>query len=174
MRRVFTPIVIAAFAAACGDRAILPTSPLHTGAASHDLGNPPPPPVGGDGRAELDVGSDEDGSLATACSAHESFDFAYEYFVNKALNNAFVHIHIDNQGLDAAIHQTHKKIDAHGTLTGPGFVFTITDALGGNIFNGEGGGVPNSVTVNLTGQLTTGETTCTANATLTLELVTPN
>jgi hypothetical protein len=172
MRRLFIPIVIAAFAAGCGERAIMPTSSLTPGAAAHDAGTPPPPPAAGTGDAELDVGSTVDGSSATTCSANESFVFAYEYFVNKTLNNAFLHIHIDDQGLDAAIHQTNQMIDAHGNLTGQGFVFTITNALGGNIFNGEGG-TPHSVTVNLTGELNTGEGTCTANATLTLFLTPP-
>jgi hypothetical protein len=169
MRRLFMPIVIAAFAAGCGERAIMPTSPLTPGVASHDLGTPPPPPVGGDGRAELDVNDASDGSSATACGGSFTFPFTYDYFVNKNGYNAFLHFFVNGQGLDASIHQTANKIGGNGTFSGPGFSFTIATVTG--TITNENNTRPNSVTVALTGQFSDGVTTCAANATLTADLV---
>jgi hypothetical protein len=169
MRRLFVPIVIAAFAAGCGERAIMPTSPLTPGVAAHDAGTPPPPPISGAGDAELDVFSAGDASSATDCSGSFSFPFSFDYFVNNNGNNAFLHLRADGQGLDASIHETDTKIDGHGNLSGVGFNFSIIAVLAGTITN-EHGTLPGTVTLQLTGQFTNGGTTCTANATLTANL----
>ena len=95
-------------AAACSDRASLPSSPLSPRDASFDVGTPPPPPVAGEGRAELDVSGG-------SCSANTSFDFSYEYLLNKPGNNAFLHMDMNGHGPDVEIHQ-NKKIDAHGSI----------------------------------------------------------
>ena len=171
MRRLIMPIVVAAFAAGCGERAALPSSPLSPGAASRQAGTPPPPPISGDGFADLDVFRDDGSSdEATECSAHVSFPFSYEYFVNNPGKNAFLHIHLDGHGLDVAIHQTNKKLDVKGDLTGTGFTFSVADALGGEITDPEHP-VLTHVTLQLTGTLTHAGTSCTANATLTASLV---
>jgi hypothetical protein len=165
MRRLIVPVVVAAFAVGCGERAFTPTSPLSPSAASLDLGNPPPPPVAGDGRADLDVFSG-DNSSATSCQGHTSFTFAWDYFVNGPGNNAFLHIRIDGQGLDVAIHQTDKKVDAHGDITAPGFDFSINNVISGGIIDPETH-VPNRIVLNLVGTFTDEEgNVCTANATL--------
>jgi hypothetical protein len=169
MRRLIVPVVVAAFAVGCGERAINPTSPLSPRAASLDLGNPPPPPVAGDGRADLDVFQGDD-SQAASCSGHTTFTFAWDYFVNKQGNNAFLHIRIDGQGLDVSVHQTDKKVDAHGDITAPGFDFSINDVISGGIIDQETH-VPGRVVLNLVGTFTDEEgNTCTANATLTASL----
>jgi hypothetical protein len=170
MRRLFIPIVIAAFAAGCGERAIMPTSPLTPGAAAHDAGTPPPPPVAGAGDAELDVFSTSDGSSAATCGGDFFFPFAYEYFVNKNGYNAFLHFFVNGQGLDASIHQTLNNIDGNGTFSGTGFTFTITSVTGGSI-TGEHNTLPNSVTLQLTGTFSDGVNTCTASAILNASLV---
>ena len=168
MRRLIVPAVVAALAVGCGERAFTPTSPLTPGAASLDLGNPPPPPVAGDGRADLDVFSGD--NSATSCQGHTSFTFAWDYFVNAPGNNAFLHIRIDGQGLDVSIHQTNKKVDAHGDITAPGFDFSINDVISGGIIDQESH-VPGRVVLNLVGTFTDGEgNTCTANATLNASL----
>jgi hypothetical protein len=167
MRRLIVPILVAAFAVGCGERAALPSSPLSPGAASHDIGTPPPPPISGDGRADLDVFAGDNSS--TDCSASVSFPFAFEYFVNNPGKNAFLHMHVDGQGLDVAVHQTNKKIDTKGDLSGPGFTFSIQNTLGGEITS-SAHPVLNTIVLQLSGTLTQDGHTCTANATLTASL----
>src|SRR5689334_2703356 len=124
MRRLFMPIVVAAFVAGCGERAVMPSSPLAPGARSN-AGTPPPPPIAGDGFADLDVFSPDEGSSPAACAANTSFSFAYNYFKNGTDYNAFLHMFINGPGLDVSIHQTSNKLDGKGSITGPGFTFTI-------------------------------------------------
>ncbi len=165
MRRLIAPFVVAAFAVGCGERSLTPTSPLSPGAASLAFGNPPPPPVSGGGRADLDV-FDGESSLAASCDAHTTFTFSWDYFVNKPGNNAFLHITIDGHGHDVSIHQTNKKIDVKGDISGAGFTFSISDAISGGIMDSESH-VPSNILLQLTGQLKTDDgATCTANATL--------
>ena len=174
MRRFIAPVVapvVLMLAVGCSDRTTEPAASLVApGSALHSFGTPPPPPVSGDGFADIDVFGATDGSEPNSCGAQGSFTFSYEYFVNKPGNNAFLHIHADGEGLDLQIHQTDKKIDAKGTITGSGFSFNVKDGLSGSIENSHLT-LPSTVTVQLTGTLDTGHGTCTANATLTASLV---
>jgi len=168
MRRFAVTIIAAALVAACSDRAAAPTSPIRPGdAASFVAGNPPPPPVVGDGSADLTISGTDDSALD--CSASASFLFAYEYFLSKTGNNSWVHLSLNGPGLDVAIHETQKKIDARGDLSGAGFTFSITDALSGHIINPDQR-VPDHIVVQLTGTLTTDQGSCTGNATFTATL----
>ena len=166
MRRLYLPMIVAAFVAGCGERAATPTSLLSPGAAAHDFGTPPPPPIAGDGTGELDVFDSGDGS-STTCSGDFPITFSYEYFVNNPGHNSFLHLHINGQ--DVTVHQTDKKIDIHGSITGTGFTFNITDILGGSITNGDGT-LPHGVSLPLSGILTTGDGTCQGNATFNANL----
>jgi hypothetical protein len=151
---------------ACSDRASLPTSPVHPTGPSYDLfGDPPPPPIGSsDGFADFSTESFDLSSASVRkqvsvvdtppCEAATSFHFAYMYFVNKPDNNAFLHINPDDPSKNVEIHQTDKKIDAHGVIVGPGFTYTITGAIGGAIVNPDEH-VPGAVNVQLTGVLHT-------------------
>ena len=167
MHRVTLAVAAAVLLAACGDRAADPTSPLRPTTAVRDLGTPPPPPVAGEGRADFEAFPSEDSE--TSCSVNTTFNFSYEYFRNANDNNAFLHIRSGGPGLDVAIHQTAKKVDAKGNITGDGFTFAINNVLSGDLTDPEEH-VPNSVTFQLTGKLTTGDATCNANATLFLDL----
>ena len=165
MRRLIVPIVVAAFAVGCGERAVMPTSPLTPGAASQKAGTPPPPPISGDGFADLDVFASDD-SNGQDCSASGSFTFSYQYLVNNPGKNAVLHIYLDGPGVDVAIHQTTKKIDTSGDMSGTGFTFTIKNTLGGEISNAYHPILAN-INLQLSGTLTLSDgTTCAANATL--------
>jgi hypothetical protein len=167
MRRLLVPLAAAALVAACYDAPVAPNSSLRPTSALFD-GDPPPPPVSGDGFADFTAFPATDAE--TDCSVHDSFTFAYEYFNNTPNTNAYLHMRIDGNGLDVAVHETTKKITAKGTLTRPDFSFRIDDVLDGTIMN-KASGIPGRVVLQLSGQLTlTDGTTCVANATLTAQL----
>ena len=161
MRRFMITLAAVTVVAGCGDVASVPTSSLRPTVARLD-GDPPPPPVGARGFADFDASEGDASDMA--CSAHASFNFSYQYFLNKPGNNSFLHIQID-QGPNVDIHQTNKKIDAHGTITGAGFTFDIQNVVGGSIQDPEEH-VPFRVSLQLTGKLTTETATCIASATL--------
>ena len=165
MRRLFMPIVVAAFAVGCGERAVTPTSTLTPREASHDDATPPPPPATGGGSLDFSASDASDGSSADACAVTATLQMNYRYFANSTNNNEFLHIDFGG-GPDVRIHQTSSTLTAKGTIAAPGFTFTIDHAVGGDISALEGG-APKSVTVSVQGTLTVGNTTCTANATLT-------
>src|SRR5262249_18642015 len=165
MHRLFMPILVAAFAVGCGERAVTPTSPLTPRAASHDDGTPPPPPASGGGTLDFSASDASDGSLADACSVSAAIPMTFHYFANSTNNNEFLHLDFGD-GPDVRVHQTSTNLTAKGTITTPAFTFTIDHAVGGNISAVEGG-TPKSVTISVQGTLTVGNTTCTANATLT-------
>ena len=172
MRRLIIPFAAAALVAACYDNPSAPPSSLLTPRSALLDGLPPPPPAtGDDGFATFDVTPATDAE--TDCSVHDQFGFAYEYLNNSQNTNAFLHIRVDGNGLDVAVHETTKKITANGTLTRPTFSFQINDVLDGTIFNKEPG-VPDRVSLTLTGVLTVNGETCAANATLTAQLVPVN
>lgn len=161
MRRFLITLAAVTVAAGCGDVASVPTSSLHPTTALLS-GDPPPPPVGARGFADFDAFEGDASDMA--CSANASFNFSYQYFLNGPGKNSFLHIQID-QGPQVDIHQTDKKIDAHGTITGAGFTFDIQNVVGGSIQDPEER-VPFQVSLQLTGKLTTETGTCIANATL--------
>jgi hypothetical protein len=168
MRRLFIPLAAAAIVAACSDVPSAPAS-LRPGPAHLSReGDPPPPPVSGDGSADFDafVGDNSE----TACTAHDSFNFSYQYLKNSN-TNTYLHITVEGRGLDVAVHETENKLTAKGTLNGPGFTFKIDDAVGGTLSD-KVSRVPPRVTIQLTGTLTTSEgETCTASAVLRAQLV---
>jgi hypothetical protein len=167
MRRLIIPFAAAALVAACYDAPAAPRSSLRPASALFD-GDPPPPPATGDGFADFDAFPATDAE--TDCSVHDSFTFGYEYFNNTPNSNAYLHIRVDENGLDVSVHETTKKITANGTLTRPGYSFQINEVLDGTIMT-KASGVPARVALSLTGQLTlTDGTTCVANATLTAQL----
>jgi hypothetical protein len=169
MRRLIIPLAAAALVAACYDAPSTPTASLQTPGPARLDAIPPPPPASGEGFGDFTAFEATDAS-ETTCSVHDTFTFAYEYFDSGTDNNAYLHIRVDGNGLDVAVHETTKKITANGTLTRPGFTFQINDVVDGTIFNKEPG-VPDRVSLSLTGQLTlTDGTTCVANATLTAQL----
>src|SRR5262249_5413344 len=141
MRRLIIPLAAAVLVAACSDAPSVPSkSLLAPRSAVLDEGLPPPPPAGGDGRADFDAFPAADASEIACPSVHDSFDFAYEYFNNSPDLNAYLHIRVDGNGLDVAVHETDKKITAKGTLDRPTFSFRIDDVVKGTIANGELGG----------------------------------
>jgi hypothetical protein len=170
MRRLIIPLAAAALVAACYDAPSTPSASLLTPRSPAALdGIPPPPPASGEGFGDFTAFEAADASQSD-CSVHDTFTFAYEYFDSGTDNNAYLHIRVDGNGLDVAVHETTKKITANGTLTRPDFTFRINDVVDGTIFNKEPG-VPDRVSLSLTGQLTlTDGTTCVANATLTAQL----
>ena len=172
MRRFIIPFAAAALVAACFDSPSAPPSSLLTPrpAVLHD-GLPPPPPAGGDGFADFSASPPSDAEID--CSVHDTFTFAYDYFNNGPDGNAYLHIRVDGNGLDVAVHETTKKITANGTLTRPTFSFQINDVLDGTIFN-KAAGVPDRVSLTLAGVLTVNGETCAANATLNAQLVPVN
>lgn len=171
MRRLLPTLALTLFAAAsCGDQSVLPTSSLAPSSASYDRGDPPPPPVSGDGLADLFPAFD---ASEGACSISDaSIPFSYKYFVNKPGNNAKLDMHITGPGRagDVSAHETNKKIDVNGTLSGVGYSFAIKEALGGSL-KGIETRVATTVTLQLVGQLTTELGTCTAQLNLTAHLV---
>jgi hypothetical protein len=168
MNRIIPLLAAAALLGACADQTVAPpVSSIQPTTAVRGLGNPPPP-VARDGFAEFDAFLGDNSE--NTCSAHDSFSFSYEYLVNKPGNNAFLHIRVDGRGLDVAIHQTNKKVDAKGTIVGPGFSFDIGNVVGGAIINEEQH-VPSNVSLQLTGKLTTETGVCTVNATLNAQLI---
>ena len=167
MRRLLIPLAAAALVAACSDAPSTPARSLLTPRPALLDGLPPPPTVSGDGFADFSASPATDAE--TDCSVQDTFAFAYEYFNNLTDQNAFLHIRVDGNGLDVAVHETTKKITANGTLTRPTFTFRIDDVLDGTIFN-KASGVPDRVVLNLTGVLTVNGETCVANATLTARL----
>jgi len=173
MRRLLPTLALTLLAAAsCGDQSVLPVSSLAPTSALKDReGDPPPPPVAGDADAFLSVYSFDGGdfqSTADPCEASSSFQFAYKYLLNKPENSAFLHLRSD-RGMDVSAHQTDKKLDVKGTLSGSDFTFQITETLEGDIIAPETR-VPSTVSFLLVGKLTTEAGTCTANATLTVYL----
>ena len=168
MHRLTFTVAAAVLLTACADRAADPTAPLRPTTASRDLGTPPPPPVAGEGRADFEAFPSSDSELA--CSASSEFNFSYEYLANNPGNNAYLHVRFNGHGLDIAIHQTNQKIDAKGDVTIDDFSFLIKNVLSGNIID-PAHDVPTSVTLHLTGKLTTDGGTCNANAALVLNLV---
>ncbi len=163
-------VVAAVMVAACGDRAPTPMSPLVSSTASLDRGNPPPPPVAGNAFMDFDIFSSEDASEAGTCGAEgNNVSVKFSYVFNKPENNAVLHLGLDGKGTDATVHQTDKKLDAHGTLTGTDFSFKIKDAVAGSIIDAETR-FPFIVTFNLTGTLTNEFGTCNANAVVTVQL----
>ena len=171
MRRLLIPLAAAALAAACYDAPSTPASSLTPRSSSRDETLPPPPPASGEGFADFSASPATDAE--TDCSVHDTFTFAYDYFNNGPDGNAYLHIRVDGNGLDVAVHETTKKITANGTLTRPTFTFRIDDVLDGTIFN-KAPGVPDRVSLSLTGVLTVNGETCVANATLTAQLVPVN
>jgi len=174
MRRLLPTLAITLLAtASCSDQSVLPVSTIAPTQALKDReGDPPPPPVAGDGFADFSafLGDAEALQSADVCSASDSFQLAFEYLLNKPGNNAFLHLRVDGRALDVSAHQTDKKLDVKGTITGPGFTFDIQQTLGGSIINGETR-VPSTVSFQLVGKLTkTSGFTCTANANLTVHL----
>jgi hypothetical protein len=167
--RVVTLAALVAVAG-CSDVAA-PTSRLAPGNASLGLGDPPPPPVSGDAFLEFSIAPAIDGSdeESTTCSAAAATSVKFQYFLNTQRTNAFLHIRVDGQGLDASVHQTNNKLTAKGTLTGPGFTFAITNALSGDIIESEVN-FPSAVNFQVTGKLTVGTTTCAANANVSVQL----
>jgi hypothetical protein len=165
------PIVVVAFVAGCGERAIAPTSPLAPSARASD-GLPPPPPIAADdGFGDLSVFPAGDGSLLTCSQQHVSFQFSYQYLQNGPANNAYLHItQTPGNGLDASIHQTANKHDANGKLSGPGFTFVISSLLAGGNIIGDGIGAPSDVELSLAGTLITPDGSCAATARLSLQL----
>src|SRR5262249_52436119 len=129
MRRFVLTLAAVTVAAGCGDVSTVPTSSLHPTVALLS-GDPPPPPVGARGFADFDAFFDDASDVA--CSAHVTFNFSYQYFLNAPGNNSFLHIQTD-LGDKVDIHQTNKKIDANGSITGPGFTFNIQNVVGGTI-----------------------------------------
>ena len=168
MRRLIIPFAAAALVAACYDAPAAPSSSLRPASALFD-GDPPPPPVSGDGFADFTASEATDNS-GSECQASALFKFDYDYFNNPQEDgNAYLHMRIDGNGLDIAVHQTEKKITAKGTLTQPDFSFRIDEVLAGTITNKES--VPETVRLSLSGQLTlTDGTTCAATATLSATL----
>jgi hypothetical protein len=168
MRRLFMPLVVAAFAVGCGERAIVPTSPLTPRAALLDDGTPPPPPISGDGSLSFDASRATDGSSAGDCSAVATIPLSFHYLANNPGNNEFLHLDF-GPGPNVDVHQTDNGIDTKGTITGPGFTFMITNTLKGDI-SAPHGQAPSSVFLVLQGTLTVGDVTCTANASVTVTL----
>ena len=175
MRRLLPTLALTLLAtASCSDQSVLPVSSLAPTQALKDReGDPPPPPVAGDGFADFSafLGDAEAFQSSEGCSAFDSFQLAFEYLLNKPGNNAFLHLRVDGRALDVSAHQTDKKpVDVKGTITGPGFRFDIQQTLGGSIMTGETR-LPSTVTFQLVGKLTkTSGFTCTANANLTVHL----
>ena len=169
MRRLIIPFAAAALVAACFDAPpAAPSSLLTPRSAAHDEGIPPPPPASGEGAADFSASPATDAEIDCSVS-NATFNFAYDYFNNTPDGNAYLHIRVDGNGLDVAVHETTKKITANGTLTRPEFTFQINDVLDGTIFN-KAPGVPDRVSLALTGVLTVNGETCVANATLTAQL----
>jgi len=167
MHRTLSLLAAAALISACADQPLAPSRSMQPTSAERALGNPPPPPVARSGFGEFDAFLEDNSEMA--CAAHNSFTFTYEYLVNKPVTNAFLHIHVDGEKSNVTVHQTEKKIDANGTLVGPGFTFDIDKVIAGSIIGVEEH-IPASAYLQLTGKLTTETGTCTANATLALQL----
>ena len=169
MRRLLPTLAITLLAAAsCSDQSVLPTSSLAPSGALKDVGDPPPPPVAGDGFAFLSPALDDS---EDACSISDSFSFSYKYFVNKPAHNAHLQMDITAPGHDGEVsgHETDKKIDAKGTLSGPGYTFVIKQTLGGSLMGSETRLVSTAF-FQLVGELTTEAGKCTANLNLTAQL----
>ena len=169
MRRLLPTLALTLFtAASCGDQSLLPTSSLAPSSALRDVGDPPPPPVADDGFAFLSPAFDDS---EDACSVSDSFAFSYRYFVNKTAHNAHLQMDITEPGHDGEVsaHQTDRKIDARGTLSGPGYTFVIKETLGGSLMGSETRLVSTAF-FQLVGDLTTEAGTCTANLNLTAQL----
>jgi len=165
MRRLLPTLAITLLAtASCGDQSLLPTSSIAPSSALRDVGDPPPPPVAGDGFAFLSPAFDDS---EAACSISDSFSFSYKYFVNKTAHNAHLQMDITEAGHDGDVsaHETDKKIDAKGTLSGPGYTFVIKQTLGGSLMGSETRLVSTAF-LQLVGELTTEAGTCTANLNL--------
>ena len=165
MRRLILPLAAAALAAACYDAPSTPTASLLTPRSPASLdGIPPPPPVSGEGFGDFTATDATDNSETSCPTVHDNFTFAYDYLENSPDQNAYLHIRVDGNGLDIAVHETDKKITAKGTLTRPTFSFQINDVLDGTIFN-KAEGAPQSVTLSLAGVLTVDGQSCAATAT---------
>jgi hypothetical protein len=120
---------------------------------------------------DFDASNSTDASSADNCSVSATIPMTFHYFANNTNNNEFLHINFGD-GPDVRVHQTSTTLTAKGTITGTGFTFTIANALSGDI-SAPKGVAPPSVTVQVQGTLTVGNTTCTANATLTAILSQP-
>ena len=165
MRRLIIPLAAAALVAACYDVPSTPTASLRTPGPARLDAIPPPPPASSDGFADFSASPATDAE--TDCSvSHDLFKFEYQYFNNSPSTNAYLHITVDGNGLDISVHETTKKITANGTLTRPAYTFQINDVREGTTIMDKAPGVPASVVLLLTGQLTLADgTTCVANAT---------
>jgi hypothetical protein len=169
MRRLIIPFAAAAMVAACYDAPSTPsaqTSSLRPASALFD-GDPPPPPVSGEGLADFTAFEAADAS-ETACSVSDTFKFAYRYFSNGPDKNAYLVMN-NGKGVDVTVLETTKLIVAKGTVTRPGYSFRIDDVVGGTIKN-KGSGIPPRIVLQFTGMLRVEKERCVANAMLSVQL----
>ena len=171
MRRLIIPFAAAALVAACYDNPSAPPSSLLTPRSALRDGLPPPPPATGeDGFADFSASPATDAEIDCSVS-HDTFGFAYEYLNNSQNTNAYLHIRVDGNGLDVAVHETTKKITATGTLTRPTYTFQINDVVDGTTLPIQDVGAPPRVLLRFLGQLTLADgTTCLAVGTFSGQL----
>jgi hypothetical protein len=178
MNRFIAIASFAVFVAGCADSPAAPTLARPTG-PSFDAGDPPPPPITGEGFAEFDASRSDAGGFSFAgtvsdigdfppgpCRASRGFGINYSYFINKNNTNAVLHIDPDDASHHVTLHQTAKKLDGSGQIVGPDFVFKISDVVAGGIIGPEER-LPGAVFVSLRGTLTLADgTSCQADAQL--------
>jgi hypothetical protein len=181
----------ALFAIACSESATgVPASLRPTETASAEAGNPPPPPFQGEGRGDL-VFEESEVSFASVASATANaagsslsecgflpavqLAFKFSYLVNQPGSNGFLHLNPEDEARHITIHQTGKKLDAHGVIVGSGFTFMITDATGGDGIFGSESRTSSFFSVDLAGIATLANgTKCRATAELSGTLFVPS
>lgn len=137
MKRFFAVVGVVAFVAACSDSNIVnPTSQARAGAAVRDDGDPPPPPLSGQGGiGSLDAGPLTDFAAAAqttdACTMGHpfSFVFSWSYLQANGSTNELVHVDLTSGSAGSlTLHDIQSgKVLAHGTVADATFSFTIQD-----------------------------------------------
>jgi hypothetical protein len=130
MKRFLAVVGLVAFVAACSDSNVTsPASHLRPGVASRDVGDPPPPPLGGDfGEGDLTVGPISTDVVANAlptsvCSyAFPHFVFSWSYLQangSTSSPNQVVHLNLTSGASgNIDLHDIQNgKIITHGTVS---------------------------------------------------------
>ena len=136
MRRFLAVVGVVAFLAACSDSNLTsPPSQLRPGVASHDAGDPPPPPLSGSGDGSLELGSSDlapatSTNIILVCTNSHTFDlsYAFSYLQPDPNNQQVVHLALDGSPTNGEIilHQNQNgKSNAQGNISDGLFSFNL-------------------------------------------------
>ena len=147
MKRLFAVVGLAAFVAACSDSNVTaPVSRAQPHGASLTRGDPPPPPLSGDGSGFADAGNDEFGGLvpnaapSDQCTLFASFDLEYvfKFLQNNNDNNTVGHLDLSGPttgSIDVHAHANGKS-DISGHISNGSFDLNIKQGDGTVGFDG--------------------------------------